>query len=635
MKVSDRNRFIITAILTMALLAAVAVYNFYTFYKNGEGTAQALGESALASETAQLEAYMAKGMDVLKVTVISVEYMIEQGRSAKEIENFLVEQSARYKEDIDENFTGIYGYVLGEYIDGIGWVPDEDYDPQSREWYIAAVEGKGEAVVVSPYLDAQTHTIMISVSCLLSDGESVISLDIELNEIQSITSKIGLNDMGYGFITDKAGMVVAHHNSEKLGENFYDNPETAKILDNISKGGTFFNIKLDGEDCMVFTDVVLDNMLSVVLVIESSKLYGDLRDILIRNIIVFVVVVGIVIFFLLQAFRKIQKSIRREEIAYQALEKQNDDVIKTIVRIIDAKDRYTNGHSQRVANYSREIARRMGKTPEEQQVIYYSGLMHDVGKIRVSDMVINKPGRLTDEEFVQIKTHPITGYYILKEIYKDPIIIDGAKCHHERYDGGGYPVGLSGENIPEVARIVGVADAYDAMASDRSYRKALPQGVVRYEIEKGKGTQFDPEIADIMLKMIDEDKSYAMRQANLVHRTILVADKQSATIRAATEFLSENEIYSVIGAQTLEEVLKIVQNVDVDLVMLDCSLSDEKIETTVAHIREISKLPILLMTNDKSMTSMFHPTELGVSDYITKPLSAYILNEIVHGILGA
>ena len=633
MKVNDRNRFIITVIATMLLLAVVTVYNFYSFYQNGVGTAQALGESALASETAQLEAYMTKGMDALKVTVISVEYMIRQGKTAKDIEKFLVEQSARYKQDIDENFTGIYGYVLGEYIDGIGWVPDADYVPQSREWYIAAVEGNGEAVIVSPYLDAQTHTIMISVSCLLSDKKSVISLDIELNEIQSITSEIGLNNMGYGFIVDKTGMVVAHHNSEKLGENFYENPEMAEILNNIKEGGSFFNVKIDGEDCMVFTDIVMDNM-SVVLIIESSKLYGELRGVLIRNIIVFSAVIIIVIFFLSQAFRKIQMSIKSEEKAYQALEKQNEDVIKTIVRIIDAKDRYTNGHSQRVANYSREIAARMGKTAEEQQTIYYSGLMHDVGKIRVSDMVINKPGKLTEEEFVQIKTHTITGYYILKQIYKDSVILDSAKCHHERYDGGGYPVGLSGENIPEAARIVGVADAYDAMASDRSYRKALPQAVVRHEIEKGKGTQFDPKIAEIMLEMIDEDKNYTMRQAKPIHRTILVADRQSVTIRTAAEFLSENESYSVIGAQTLDDALRIISEIDIDLIMLDYKLTDEHIERVIELIRGKCDIPILLLTKDKSLNSEFISAELGVSDYITKPLSAYVLNEIVHGILG-
>ena len=164
----------------------------------------------------------------------------------------------------------------------------------------------------------------------------------------------------------------------------------------------------------------------------------------------------------------------------------NTNIIRALAYTIDAKDRYTSGHSQRVADYSLAIAKRMGKSEEEQKIIYNAALLHDVGKIRVPEEVINKPGKLTDEEFDQIRIHPVSGYHILKDIHDDARVAYGAKYHHERYDGKGYPNGLEGENIPEIARIIGVADAYDAMASNRSYRSALPQGVVRSEIEKGK-----------------------------------------------------------------------------------------------------------------------------------------------------
>ena len=140
------------------------------------------------------------------------------------------------------------------------------------------------------------------------------------------------------------------------------------------------------------------------------------------------------------------------------------------------------------------------------------GLLHDVGKIGVSDAVINKPGKLTDEEFDQIKTHPVMGERILKKIREMPKLSIGARWHHERYDGSGYPDGLAGENILEEARIIAVADAYDAMTSHRSYRDVLPQEIVRGEIEKGKGTQFEPVFADIMLQMMDEDPEYTMRE---------------------------------------------------------------------------------------------------------------------------
>ncbi len=140
------------------------------------------------------------------------------------------------------------------------------------------------------------------------------------------------------------------------------------------------------------------------------------------------------------------------------------------------------------------------------------GLLHDVGKIGIADAIINKPSALNDEEYETIKTHPAMGEKILKNITDFPKLMTGARYHHERYDGRGYPDGLSGEDIPVEARIIAVADSYDAMSSRRSYRDVLPQEKIRSEIDKGRGTQFDPVFAKIMLDMIDEDPEYQMRE---------------------------------------------------------------------------------------------------------------------------
>ena len=210
---------------------------------------------------------------------------------------------------------------------------------------------------------------------------------------------------------------------------------------------------------------------------------------------------------------RLQRNLSRE---VERKTKQHEelflDVVKSLADAIDAKDTYTKGHSGRVAEYSKMIAKRFGYNSKEQADIYMMGLLHDVGKIGVPDTVINKPGRLTDEEFELIKKHPVIGAQILKNIKEMPSLINGAKWHHERYDGKGYPDGLKGDEIPEVARIIAVADAYDAMTSFRSYRDVIPQDVVRAEIEKCSGTQFDPRFAKIMLKMIDEDKNFDMRE---------------------------------------------------------------------------------------------------------------------------
>ncbi len=183
-----------------------------------------------------------------------------------------------------------------------------------------------------------------------------------------------------------------------------------------------------------------------------------------------------------------------------------------LAKAVDAKDHYTNGHSERVAGYARELAARMGKTEKEQEEIYMMGLLHDIGKIGVPDAIINKPGRLNDEEFARIKEHPATGARILENVEELPGLAIGAHWHHERYDGRGYPDGLASGDIPEEARIIAVADAYDAMTSTRSYRELMPQSKVREEISKGRGTQFDPAIADLMLSMIDDDTEYRMHE---------------------------------------------------------------------------------------------------------------------------
>lgn len=188
------------------------------------------------------------------------------------------------------------------------------------------------------------------------------------------------------------------------------------------------------------------------------------------------------------------------------------DMIKALVKTIDAKDPYTNGHSVRVAEYSKMIAEQEYSDTQKIQNIHNIALLHDIGKIAIPDEIINKPGKLTDEEYNLIKAHTITGAQILSEISSYPDLINGAKYHHERYDGRGYPCGLKGEEIPEIAAIIGVADAYDAMTSNRSYRKMLPQDVVRNEISKGLGTQFHPKWGKIMLQLIAQDTSYTMHQ---------------------------------------------------------------------------------------------------------------------------
>lgn len=183
-----------------------------------------------------------------------------------------------------------------------------------------------------------------------------------------------------------------------------------------------------------------------------------------------------------------------------------NESIETFTGFIDAKDPYTNGHSKRVALYTRQIAEELGYGGEELDKIYYVALLHDCGKIGVPDNILGKPDRLTDEEFDIIKTHTTRGSEILDSFKSLEHVGDGAHYHHERYDGKGYPAGLAGEKIPYIARIICVADSFDAMNSDRVYRKRLTKEQILDELEKNKGKQFDPAIADVMIGLIKSGK---------------------------------------------------------------------------------------------------------------------------------
>lgn len=185
-----------------------------------------------------------------------------------------------------------------------------------------------------------------------------------------------------------------------------------------------------------------------------------------------------------------------------------ESALLTVAKTIDAKDSYTNGHSYRVAQYSREIAERLGWTGDQLENLYYTALLHDIGKIGIPDNILTKNGRLTDQEFRTIKRHPVIGYKILKDFASLPDVATGARYHHERYDGTGYAVGLKGDEIPLIARIIAVADAYDAMSTARIYRKPLSKEKIISEFCDGSGTQFDPKIAQIILDMIEDGDIY-------------------------------------------------------------------------------------------------------------------------------
>lgn len=189
----------------------------------------------------------------------------------------------------------------------------------------------------------------------------------------------------------------------------------------------------------------------------------------------------------------------------EKLEKAYLDMVQTLRYTVEAKDTYTRGHSDRVSEYSVLIGEKLGLPEDQIKTLRIGGLFHDIGKIGIPDSILLKPDKLSDDEYSQIKNHPSIGAHILgsAEIFKD--IIPIVKHHHERYDGNGYPSRLKGEEIPFIARIAAVADTFDAMTSRRSYRGPIDIEHVKEEIKRCEGTQFDPQIAEVFLDILNND----------------------------------------------------------------------------------------------------------------------------------
>lgn len=205
---------------------------------------------------------------------------------------------------------------------------------------------------------------------------------------------------------------------------------------------------------------------------------------------------------LLATCRQISVAMENEQL-YREMHEIFVDYIRSMAAAIDARDRYTHGHSRRVARYSVAIAQQLGLPPGDVELLELAATIHDVGKIGVPEHILNKPGKLTDEEFGQIKSHVIKGAKILWQMAKLRALLPSVRHHHERYDGKGYPDGLAGDEIPLMARVICVADAFDAMTSDRIYRPGMPVEEAARRLKEGAGTHFDPQVVSALLSWLE------------------------------------------------------------------------------------------------------------------------------------
>ena len=262
----------------------------------------------------------------------------------------------------------------------------------------------------------------------------------------------------------------------------------------------------------VFHLAVFDNTQQVLLaervydVVKEKEIY-DYPWFMVYVIVIPMIAVAWFTWFVVrtQVQRTLDLQKRELDVAHKQIQMGNETIF-AIAKAVDAKDERTSQHSARVSQYSAMIAHELGFPEKECENLRKTALMHDIGKIGIPDAILNKPARLTDDEYAIMKSHTLHGAEILKDFTLLDHVIEGALYHHERYDGRGYPQGLKGEDIPINARIIGVADAFDAMTANRVYRKQMDFGYVLGELEKGKGSQFDPQMVDVLLKLINDGK---------------------------------------------------------------------------------------------------------------------------------
>lgn len=249
---------------------------------------------------------------------------------------------------------------------------------------------------------------------------------------------------------------------------------------------------------VIFVGFIFNNLLiisSVVILLSFSIFLNEnvsISEFIVQTLLL--LLISFLMNYILQKFYKEQ-----EEIIVLA---------STLSKFLDARDTYTAFHSENVAYYSYEIGRAIKLPKDDCLNLYLGGLLHDIGKIGISEKILNKQGKLTDKEFEIIKKHPQMGYDILKKVpyLQKKHILEMVLFHHEKFNGTGYPYGLKGYDIPKVARIITVADSFDAMTSKRVYREEKDVEYAINELKKGKGTQFDPEIVDVFLELIEQNK---------------------------------------------------------------------------------------------------------------------------------
>ena len=349
-----RKHLLVPLGVIFCLMICMVAYSSRVIYAVTVANVHEVGEDRISGVAAQLENYLDMTKSVLWVTADTVDHMSRTGASTDDVLRYITEESSNQEQHFDENFTGIYGYVMGEYLDGAGWEPPAGYNPVERDWYKAATEEHGESAIVAPYVDAQTGAVIISISRMLSNGTDVLSLDVRMNRIQDIVSELQVKGKGYGFIVDEDGMIIAHQDEAQKGQILTEAEDGQALMNQImATGRGSFEMGAGANTSTVFVHQVMDQWYAVI-VIGNDELFAEVWQQLIVNVLICVAIFALIASIYLVGQRNERNYSRRIE-EMRAEEQQQAYEARALKLEKEAADQANQAKSDFLADMSHEI----------------------------------------------------------------------------------------------------------------------------------------------------------------------------------------------------------------------------------------------------------------------------------------